>query len=192
MNHDSLFVGKNYNGLTYYYHQCQRTTSGIGSDYSDTYQLTGIPTLQMRMDAVDDIINMSKKIYDNAQHNAWFQMGIGGVVKDRDGIAASEDHKMISTTLNQHVYNRIIEKMNTDPSPVGLVLMNHCTTVVTENNQQKIDRDKLVKAIIEMNGKFYLNREGGSITTGDQTGTEGTTATQTTNAAYAVVGDGAF
>lgn len=181
--------------LNYYYHQAQRTTSGVneydtngtltGTDYSTTYQVTGVPTIQMRKDAIKNIISQSKAIYDNGAHNGWFQLGIGGYIKDND--YADPNQSDVATALNSYVQNLIEDKMDTDPSPVGIVLMNHACDASGNEIQ-------LVKDIIEMNGKFYLNRVGGSITTGDGTNNSGngTTTTETKNAAYAVVGDNAF
>lgn len=165
MNSAPLFVGKQDAGLTYYYHQAQRTTSNSTS-------ISGVPTLDMRIDAIDDIIDKSSEVYKNSLHNSWFQMGIGGFVKNRDGAGASENHETVSEELNSHLYNRIVEKMDTDPSPVGLVLMNHSTTEATVDGQTKVVGNDLVKAIIEMNGKFYLNRRGNDVITGDGTQTQ--------------------
>lgn len=181
--------------LNYYYHQAQRTTSGVneydtngtltGTDYSTTYQVEGVPTIQMRKDAIKNIISQSKAIYDNGAHDGWFQLGIGGYIKDND--YADPNQSDVATALNSYVQNLIEDKMDTDPSPVGIVLMNHACDASGNGIQ-------LVKDIIEMNGKFYLNRVGGSITTGDGTNNSGngTTTTETKNAAYAVVGDNAF
>jgi hypothetical protein len=64
--------------------------------------------------------------------------------------------------------------------------MNHATDANGNSTQ-------IVKDIIEMNGKFYLKREGGNVTTGDGTN-QGTTPqpAPASNAAYAVVGGDAF
>lgn len=181
--------------LNYYYHQAQRTTSGVneydtngtltGTDYSTTYQVEGVPTIQMRKDAIKNIISQSKTIYDNGAHNGWFQLGIGGYIKDND--YADPNQSDVATALNSYVQNLIEDKMDTDPSPVGIVLMNHACDASGNEIQ-------LVKDIIEMNGKFYLKRQGGSIITGDgdDTGTTNPTPAPAKNAAYAVVGDDAF
>lgn len=183
MNKSPLYVGKKDVGLMYYYHQAQRTTS-------NGVNVSGVPTLQMRIDAIDDIIEESAEVYRNSLHNSWFQMGIGGFVKDRDGLGASENHASVSNALNSHLYDRIVEKMDTDPSPVGLVLMNHSTVESTVNGQTKIVGNDLVKAIIEMNGKFYLNRRGNDVITGggEQNGAD--SGNETRSAAY--VGPDAF
>lgn len=180
MNSAPLFVGKQDVKLTYYYHQAQRTTSNSTS-------ISGVPTLDMRIDAIDDIIDKSSEVYKNSLHNSWFQMGIGGFVKNRDGLGASENHETVSEELNSHLYNRIVEKMDTDPSPVGLVLMNHSTTEATVDGKKKVVGNDLVKAIIEMNGKFYLNRRGNDVTTGG-----GTSGQELDTKAAAYVGPDAF
>lgn len=41
------------------------------------------------------------------------------------------------------------------PSPVGIVLMNYCTATTSEYGNGAA----LVNAILQMNGKFYLNRD---------------------------------
>lgn len=197
MRTDAIYIGTNESDLQYCYHQAQNTSSSPTRGEEGT----GIPTLGMRMDAIDDIIGQSKDVYDNAKHDHWFQMGIGGSI---DG----DNPSGVSNVLNPYLYGRIMKKMDKDPSPVGIVLMNHATsttanTITTtdpETNEEvtyKASSQDLVQAIIEMNGKFYLNRVGGSITTGDGTGSgsgsgSGTTTTSTKNAAYAVVGDNAF
>ena len=47
--------------------------------------------------------------------------------------------------------------MATDPSPVGIVLMNYCTDDATKGTNGK--GLALVNAIIKMNGKFRLDRD---------------------------------
>ena len=89
--------------------------------------------------------------------------------------------------------------MDIDPSPVGIVLMNFCTSdtdypAIVDGKSYEASSKDLVQAIIEMNGKFYLNRLGSTITTGGQGGNGGTppTPAPAKNAAYAEVGEDAF
>jgi hypothetical protein len=175
-----IYWGNTQTDLTYYYHQAQRTTTGVnsydqngnlvGTDYSTTYQVSGVPTLQMRKDAIKDIVDRSKSIYDAGSHNGWFQLGIGGYTKNND--YADNSQSDVADALNGYVNDLILNKMDTDPSPVGIVLMNHCTAdrIVTDENgvQSVIENDgiDLVKSIIAMNGKFYLNRLGNDVITG--------------------------
>lgn len=191
----SMYWGNAATDLTYYYHQAQRTTSGVnsyddtgaisGTNYGSTYQVEGVPTLQMRKDAIKDIVDKSTEIYNSSTHNGWFQLGIGGYTKDND--YANNSQSAVATELNTYVQTLIQEKMESDPSPVGIVLMNHATDANGNGIQ-------LVKDIVNMNGKFYLKRAGGDVITGDGNGTDSTNpqAVPTSNGAYAVVGEDAF
>ena len=143
MNTAELYWGasKTNPSLTYYYHQAQLTTSSTTASSSST-----TPSLKDRMDAVDDIIKKSASIYAENKHNGLFQLGIGGYI-DNNG----EDRTTVANTLNKHVLDQVKNKLNTSPSPIGIVLMNYCT----DNTYKSLD---LVNAIIEMNTRFYLNR----------------------------------
>lgn len=175
MKQADMLWGNSASGLKYYYHQAQKTTIDESNSATEN---DPIPTIKDRKAAIDAIIENSKQIYDNAAHDVWFQMGIGGYNESN-----ANDKASVSDALNAYLQTKIEEKMEKDPSPVGIVLMNNC-----------LDYTDLIQDIIEMNGKFYLNRVGGSITTGDGTNNSGngTTTTETKNAAYAVVGDNAF
>lgn len=198
--------------LAFHYHQAQRTTysgtyeteewSWDSFSYvtvTKSYEVDGVPTYDERKAAIDDIIAESKDIYDAGTHNAWFQIGIGGSRKNSNDDDNASSRTEVAERLNPYLYGKIVSKMDTDPSPVGIVLMNYCTsttgyTATVDGQSYIASSQDLVQAIIEMNGKFYLNRVGGSITTGDGTNNSGngTTTTETKNAAYAVVGDNAF
>lgn len=144
-----IYNGKSATDLTYYFHQAQKTSSDQTRGVT-TY--SAVPTLGQRMDAIDDIISKSTEIYDASSHDAWFQLGIGGSI---DG----SNQAGVSDVLNEYLQGVIETKLTEDPSPVGIVLMNHATDADGNPIQ-------LVKDIIEMNGKFYLKRKGGDITTG--------------------------
>ena len=131
---------KNYDSATmkYYYHQCQNTT---GSD--------GNPTVADRQVAIQSVIDQSYTIYSDNTHDAMFQIGIGGWTSDNDSGKTS-----LSSSLNSYLLGEI-NKMLTgtiNPAPVGAVLMNHATS--TSNSTQE-----LIKAIIDLNGKYFLNRD---------------------------------
>lgn len=179
MQTDQMYWGNNSTDLTYYYHQCQRTVT-------DGTTVSGVPTISDRKSAIDNIITESTKIYDASTHNGWFQLGIGGYV-DNGSWGDDADQAAISTALNDYVSKKIESKMETDPSPVGIVLMNHATDASGNGIQ-------LVKDIVNMNGKFYLKRAGGDVITGDGDGSDSTNpqAVPTSNGAYAVVGEDAF
>lgn len=151
-----IYNGKTATDMTFYYHQAQRTTD---DDTQGVTTYTSTPTLGNRMDAIDNIIEKATEIYDRSDHNAWYQIAIGGSI---DG-----DNPAGVSPLVTYLKEKIDDKAMRDPSPVGIVLMNHATTTGAE----------LVKSIIDMNAKFYLKREGGDITTGGGSssggGTEG-------------------
>lgn len=134
--------------LKYYYHQAQKTRI---TENATATTSNPIPTIKDRKAAIDAIISNSKEIYDNAQHDVWFQMGIGGYNESN-----ASDKTSVSSSLNSYLKTKIDAKMDTDPSPVGIVLMNNC-----------LSSTDLIQSIIEMNGKFYLNRRGNDIVTGD-------------------------
>ena len=118
-------------------------------------------------------------------------MGIGGYTKNNDNATNSQSN--VANELNGYVNDLILAKMDTDPSPVGIVLMNYCTadrTVTDENGVQSVKKDDgidLVKSIIAMNGKFYLNRLGNDVITGG-----GTSGQELETKAAAYVGPDAF
>lgn len=141
-----MYWGKEKTGITYYYHQAQRT-------YSNN---SGMPTIAQRKNAIDEIVQKSNEIYDQKGNSGWYQMGIGGYVKNNDG--DSNNRLLVSTNLNTYLLELIEKKLNSQeqltPSPVGIVLMNYCTGETAEDGNGKA----LVNAILQMNGKFFLNR----------------------------------
>lgn len=142
-----MYWGKENTGLTYYFHQAQRT-------YSNT---NGEPTLDQRKSAINEIVNKSDVIYSQKSNSGWYQLGIGGYVKNTD--RADADRKAVAASLNPYVLDLVEKKLNSSdnmaPSPVGIVLMNYCTATTSEYGNGAA----LVKAILQMNGKFYLNRD---------------------------------
>ena len=143
MNEATLYWGssKTDPSMTYYYHQAQLTGSSTSASSNSS-----TPSLKDRMNAVDDIIAKSASIYHENKHNGLFQLGIGGYI-DNSG----EDRATVANSLNPHVLTQVNNKLNSSPSPIGIVLMNYCT----DNTYKSLD---LVKAILNMNTKFYLNR----------------------------------
>lgn len=166
-----MYWNKSESDLTYYYHQAQRTTN------SGT--VTGVPTIDERKAAITSIISQSSKIYTNGNHNGWFQLGIGGYVKNSSG---SENHAAVATSLNTYLLDAINAKMDTDPSPVGIVLMNYCTDDATNGKNGK--GQALVNAIIKMNGKFRLNRNPENPEWPDNTSGDTPTPVQSAKAGY--------
>lgn len=138
-----MYFGKTATDLKYYYHQAQLTTNS-----DSTTDGTGTPSFGDRKAAIDNIINQSATIYSNNLHNGWFQLGIGGYIKPSN----TEDRATVASTLNPYVLTKVNAKLESNPSPIGIVLMNFCTN----NDYSSVD---LTNAIIKMNTKFYLNRD---------------------------------
>lgn len=144
MQTSDIYWGKNtQTDLKFYYHQAQIT-------YAD--YLLSSPTYSDRKAAIDDIIKQSQNIYNNNNHNGWFQLGIGGRTNNNDNTLE------VANVLNPYVLNIVNDKLNSEndltPSPVGIVLMNYCTGTADQGNGLE-----LCKAILAMNSKFRLNRD---------------------------------
>ena len=142
MQTTTMYWGKDDSGLTLYYHQAQITHPNTSSS---------TPTYDNRQSAIDNIIKQSNTIYQNNKHDGWFQIVTGG--RDED------DNKLnVAKELNPYLLNKIEDKLNSSnglaPSPVGIVLMNYCLGTDTQGQGLA-----LVNAILQMNGKFYLNRD---------------------------------
>ena len=158
MQVDTIYNNKEASGLKFYYHQAQKTYAS-GS--------TSSPNLDERHAAIDDITAQSRTIYENNLHNAWFQIGIGGYNANDD-----TDKLTIASNLNSYlltkVQNKLLSQEGLAPSPVGIVLMNYCTGNSTNGNGAA-----LVKAILEMNTMFRLNRDPAKPEWPNQTNVEG-------------------
>ena len=78
-----------------------------------------------------------------------FQIGIGGWTSDNDSGKQS-----LSSSLNSYLLGEINKMLagTINPAPVGAVLMNFATS--TSNSTKE-----LIKAIIDLNGKYFLNRD---------------------------------
>ena len=140
MQISTMYWGNQNTELTYYYHQAQ-LTDGDGASFDS------------RETAIRKIIDQSHEIYTKSQHNGWFQIGLGGYTKP----SRTENRIAVAQRLNPFLLDRINEKIETDPSPVGIVLMNFCTDDATNGSNGK--GLALVNAIIKMNAKFRLDRD---------------------------------
>ena len=180
MNQAPLYWGSaliNDPGMTYYYHHAQLTVDNNSSSSGNS-----TPSLYDRRAAVDAIIDKSYTIYKNDQHNALFQLGIGGRLE-------SDDRTKVAQVLNKHVWDKVNEKLVTEPSPVGIVLMNYC---INPSNESYYGPE-LVKAILEMNKKFYLNRNPEEPEWPDGNNPfDSASAAQSSEAAYVTVSGNAF
>lgn len=143
MNTVDMCWGNEATDLKFYYHQAQLTTNS-----ESTTDGTGTPSFGDRKAAIDNIIEQSATIYANNLHNGWYQLGIGGYIKPSN----TEDRATVASTLNPYVLTKVNAKLESNPSPIGIVLMNFCTN----NDYSSVD---LTNAIIKMNTKFHLNRD---------------------------------
>ena len=132
------------NAMVFHYHQAQNTTG-----------TSPFPTVTDRKTAIESILSQSYDAYSSNGHNGWYQLGIGGWINDSD-----KGKEELSAELKPYVYG-IVNSMLTGtayngktykPAPVGAVLMNH-STANTHNTAA------LIKAIIDLNGAYFLNRD---------------------------------
>ena len=114
-----------------------------------------IPTYQNRQDALESMMEMSKKIYKASTHNVWFYFNCGGAqatAASGGNPSATEFAKVMNEWLKELVENKNTKE---EASPLGIVMFNQCTG----NNTTYYGAD-IIKAIIEMNSKFYLKHAG--------------------------------
>ena len=132
---------------------------------------TTIPKYENRQAALKAMMDFSKTVYDKSHHNVWFYFNCGGT----QATSSTSDNPSptdFAKTMNSWLLSTINAK--TDPSPLGIVMFNQCTGA----NDTYHGAD-IIKAIIEMNSKFYLKHAGtsGGSTGGDATPTAGNDAT---------------
>ena len=190
-----LFQMKDANYTTPYYSNLSWKTWGDGSDYR-SYDLvdlqnqdatsnadnfiwvfssanrtqldsgtdTTIPTYAQRKAALKVMGDYSKKIYDASTHNVWFYFNCGGTQAESSTSDSNLSPTNFATEMNKWLLDQINAK--TDASPLGIVMFNQCTS-------DTYSGPAIVKAIIEMNSKFYLKHAGtsGGSTGGDATPT---------------------
>ena len=140
---------------------------------------TTIPTYKNRQDALGAMMTFSKRVYDLSNHNVWFYFNCGGT-QATSSISDNPTPTDFAKTMNSWLLSTINAK--TDPSPLGIVMFNQCTGV----NETYHGAD-IIKAIIEMNSKFYLKHAG---TTGGSTGGDATPTAK--NDVIALSGGAAF
>ena len=155
--------------------------SSANRTQTDTNGASGLPTYSNRKTALGSMMSFSKTVYDKSYHNVWFYFNCGGTEAiSSDG--GSPSPTAFATEMNGWLLEllqiKIGDKVNSegvlapDPSPLGIVMFNQCTSA-TYNGPA------IIKAIIEMNSKFYLKHAGtsGGSTGGDATPTAGNDAT---------------
>ena len=132
---------------------------------------TTIPTYKNRQDALGAMMTFSKRVYDLSNHNVWFYFNCGGT-QATSSTSKNPSPTNFASTMNSWLLETVNAK--TDPSPLGIVMFNQCTGA----NETYHGAD-IIKAIIEMNSKFYLKHAGtsGGSTGGDATPTATNDAT---------------
>lgn len=112
--------------------------------------VAGLPTYLARKEALAEMLSHSKEIYKASTHNVWFYFNAGGTLATALN-QGTTDPKAYATEMNKWLLETIQAK--TDPSPLGIVMFNQCTSA-TYNGPAIIDE------IIKMNSKFYLKHAG--------------------------------
>ena len=133
-----------------------RTQLNSGTD-------TTIPKYENRQAALKAMMDFSKTVYERSNHNVWFYFNCGGT-QATSSISDNPSPTDFAKTMNSWLLNTI--KAKTDPSPLGIVMFNQCT-----GDNATYQGADIIKAIIEMNSKFYLKHAGtsGGSTGGDTT-----------------------
>lgn len=132
-----------------------------------------IPTYAQRQTALRAMITHSREISEGEGHNVWFYFNAGGVVTT----SQTDDNTnatAFATEMNKWLLEVIKLKSNggtdtngyytgtantiveSDPSPLGLVMFNQCTNSTYKGPD-------IVKAIVDMNDKFKLQRKGARV-----------------------------
>ena len=127
-----------------------------------------IPTYSDRQTALGAMMTFSKTVYERSNHNVWFYFNCGGTQANASTDGRNDPDPSptaFASTMNSWLLETINAKK--DPSPLGIVMFNQCT-----NSQYK--GPEIIKAIIEMNSKFYLKHAGtsGGSTGGSASGNE--------------------
>ena len=129
-----------------------------------------IPTYAQRQAALGAMMTFSKTVYEKSHHNVWFYFNCGGT-QATSSTSDNPSPTNFASTMNTWLLNTINAKK--DASPLGIVMFNQCTNA-TYNGPT------IVKAIIEMNSKFYLKHAG---TSGGSTGGDATPTSEVKTAA---------
>ena len=153
----------NADNFIWVFSSANRTQLDSGTD-------TTIPTYAQRKAALKVMGDYSKKIYDASTHNVWFYFNCGGTQAESSTSDSNLSPTNFATEMNKWLLDQINAK--TDASPLGIVMFNQCTS-------DTYSGPAIVKAIIEMNSKFYLKHAGtsGGSTGGDATPTATNDAT---------------
>ena len=130
---------------------------------------TTIPSYENRQTALGKMMEFSKTVYDRSHHNVWFYFNCGGT-QATSSTSKNPSPTEFAKTMNSWLLSTINAKK--DASPLGIVMFNQCTNA-------SYNGPAIIKAIIEMNSKFYLKHAGtsGGSTGGNATPTAGNDGT---------------
>ena len=140
------------NPFVWCFSSANRTQLDTGTDGT-------VPTYAQRQSALEAMMTYSKQIYDASTHNVWFYFNCGGTQATSSN-SKNPSPTDFAKTMNLWLKNTIAAKR--DASPLGIVMFNQCTGA----NATYYGAD-IIKAIVEMNSKFYLKHAG---TNGGNTG----------------------
>lgn len=138
------------NKFIWVFSSANRTQLNYGTDKT-------IPKYENRQAALKAMMTFSKTVYDRSNHNVWFYFNCGGT-QATSSTSDNPSPTTFASTMNSWLLETINKK--TDPSPLGIVMFNQCTS-------DTYNGPAIIKAIIEMNSKFYLKHAG---TSGGSTG----------------------
>ncbi|MDY5043178.1 MAG: hypothetical protein SPF15_04140 [Candidatus Cryptobacteroides sp.] len=143
--------------------------SSANRTQTDTNGASDLPTYSNRKTALGSMMSFSKTVYDKSYHNVWFYFNCGGTeatAASTGDVSPTAFATQMNAWLLEQLQIKIGDKVNSngvlapDPSPLGIVMFNQCTS-------DTYNGPAIIKAIIEMNSKFYLKHAG---TTGGSTG----------------------
>lgn len=133
--------------LYWNYSVANRTATASGAD---------IPSYDNRKASLQTLMSNSDVIYKKASHNVWFYFGAGGT-QTTSSSSSNTSPTNFAATMNPWILEQINSKVtNNRPSPLGLVMCNQ----ITNDTYKGPD---IIKAIIEMNNKFYLQRDENAV-----------------------------
>lgn len=122
-----------------------RTQKDTGTDGT-------IPHYSDRKTALGAMMTFSKTVYEKSHHNVWFYFNCGGTeASSQTSDYPKPSPTSFATEMNKWLLDQINAK--TDASPLGIVMFNQCTSDTYKG-------PAIVKAIVEMNSKFYLKHAG--------------------------------
>ena len=148
---------------------CFSSANRTHTDGDGTYN---IPTYAQRKMALGSMINHSKELTERGSHNVWFYFNAGGTEapnqKDDTNAADAQNFakemnswlldviklKANGGTDTHGVFGTVGATVESEPSPLGIVMFNQCTGTNTTYHGTDI-----IKEIIEMNNKFKLLRK---------------------------------